>query len=205
MPGLGLIITLDGDGAQGDYRQDLEGIHIVLRRWCCVYDDFDGTIASNICQTSDKDHEKALKELQGIITGKRYLIVLDDVWNRDEAKWGKPMSCLKQGGKGSAVLTTTHDAEVAQIMKMGVAEAYTIEKLSPKHLMEIVQSRAFNLQKPNIEELDDIVDMIVDRFAGSPLAAKTLVSVLNTKTSLKEWKDISAKSITCLQMIAGSL
>jgi hypothetical protein len=72
--------------------------------------------------------------------------VLDDIWNWDADKWGKLKSCLKQGGKGSAVLTTTRDSKVAEIMAMGVIEAHNIEKLSGEHLREIVQSRAFSLQ-----------------------------------------------------------
>ncbi|CAN6373552.1 unnamed protein product [Urochloa humidicola] len=172
--------------------------HFELRRWCCVSEDFDvSTIASNICLSNYKDGEKALNDLKSMINGKRYLIVLDDVWNRDADMWGKLKTCLKMGGKGSAVLTTTRDAEVARIMKMGVAEGYNIEKLSPKHLKEIVQSRAFRVQKPNSDELDGIVDTIVDRCAGSPLAAKAFGSMLSTKTNLNEWKDISAKSNIC--------
>jgi len=148
-----------------------------------------------ICQTNvnDQDHEKALKDLESIISGKRYLIVLDDILNMDGAKWEKLMTCLKHGGKGSVVLATTRHAKMA--MKMGTTEAYNIEKLSPKHLKEIVLSRAFSLQKPNSDELDGIVDTIVDRCAGYPLAATTFGHLLSTKTSLEEWKAISDNDI----------
>uniref|UniRef100_K3ZNP6 Uncharacterized protein n=1 Tax=Setaria italica TaxID=4555 RepID=K3ZNP6_SETIT len=171
--------------------------HFELRRWCCVSDDFDvSIIASNICQTNEKG-EKSFQELHSIISGKRYLIVLDDVWNRDVDKWGKLKTCLKQGGKGSAVLTTTRDAEVAHIMIMCVAEAHNIENLSDEHLKEIVQSRAFSLQNPNIEEQDGILNGFVRRCVGSPLAAKAFGSMLSNKTSINEWKDLLAKSNIC--------
>nr|XP_034568444.1 disease resistance protein RGA2-like isoform X2 [Setaria viridis] len=172
--------------------------HFEFRRWYCVSDDFDvSTIASNICQTNEKCREKSLQELQSTISGKRYLIVLDDVWNRDVDKWGKLKACLKQGGKGSAVLTTTRDAEVARIMTMGVAEAHNIENLSDEHLKEIVQSRAFNLQNPNMEEQDGILSGFVRRCVGSPLAAKAFGSMLSNRTSITEWKDVLAKSDIC--------
>ncbi|RCV39596.1 hypothetical protein SETIT_8G236600v2 [Setaria italica] len=172
--------------------------HFELRRWCCVSDDFDvSTIASNICQTNEKYREKSLQELQSTISGKRYLIVLDDVWNRDADKWGKLKTCLKQGGKGSAVLTTTRDAEVARIMTMGVAQAHNIENLSDEHLKEIVQSRAFSLQNPNMEEQDGILSGFVRRCVGSPLAAKAFGSMLSNRTSVNEWKDVLAKSDIC--------
>ena len=120
--------------------------------------------------------------------------MLDDVWNRDADKWGKLKTCLKQGGKGSAVLTTTRDSKVAEIMTMGVVEAHNIEKLTDEYLSEIIQSRAFSLQNPNSDELEGIVGSIVGRCAGSPLAAKAFGSMMGTKTSTNEWKDILAKS-----------
>jgi hypothetical protein len=107
------------------------------------------------------------------------------------------MTCLKQGGKGSAVPTTTRDSKVAEIMTMGVNDAHKIEKLSDKHLREIVQSRAFSLQNPNSDELDRIFSTIVDQCAGSPLAAKAFGSMFSNKTSMNEWKHTLAKSNIC--------
>ncbi|KAG2549971.1 putative disease resistance protein RGA4 [Panicum virgatum] len=172
--------------------------HFELRRWCCVSDDFDvGNIANTICRNIEKDREKALQDLQKEISGKRYLIVLDDVWNRDADKWGKLKTCLKQGGTGSAVLTTTRDSEVARIMTMGVAQAYSLETLGEKYMKEIIQSRAFRLQMTSSDELDDIVNKIVHRCGGSPLAAKAFGSMLSTRTTMNQWKDILAKSNIC--------
>ncbi|KAK3119354.1 hypothetical protein QOZ80_9BG0718600 [Eleusine coracana subsp. coracana] len=172
--------------------------HFELRRWCCVSNDFDAAnIANNICQTNVNEYsgrEKALWDLQRLISGKRYLIVLDDVWDPNDDNWGKLKTCLNHGDKGSVVLTTTRNAKIAQRMAMGVAEAYNIERLSDEHLKEILESRAFSLQKPNHCELDEIVDKIVDKCVGCPLAAKALGSVLSTKTDMNDWKDILTKT-----------
>jgi len=200
-----MVLPVVGPGGMGKttfvqliYNDPAIRKHFELQRWCCVSDDFEvHTIASNICESSEKGREKTLRDLQSIISGKRYLIVLDDVWNRDADKWGKLKTCLKQGGKGSAVLTTTRDSKVAEIMAMGVDGAHYIEKLSEVHLREIVQSRAFSLQNPNSDELDHIFGRIVDRCAGSPLAAKVFGSMLSNKTSMNEWKHTLAKSDIC--------
>ncbi|KAL6845697.1 hypothetical protein ACP4OV_024520 [Aristida adscensionis] len=169
--------------------------HFGLRRWCCVSDDFDvGVIASNICESPGKDREKALQELKKEVNGKKYLIVLDDVWNRDADKWGKLKTCLKQGGKGSVVVITTRDEEVARVMTMGATRTYKLGKLGDKYQKEIIESKAFIFQKPDSNELDDIMHKIVERCDGSPLAGKAFGSMLSTKTTMQEWKDMLAKS-----------
>ncbi|CAN6162258.1 unnamed protein product [Urochloa humidicola] len=169
--------------------------HFNLLRWCCVSEDFDiVNIARDICQRHEENREKALQDLQKELSGKRYLIVLDDVWNQDAEKWGKLMTCLKQGEMGSAILTTTRDAEVARVMIMGAPGSYYLQKLGNRYMKEIIENRAFSVQKPNSDELDEIVDKIVDRCVGSPLAAKAFGSMMSSKTSIQEWKDILAKS-----------
>jgi len=64
-------------------------------------------------------------------------------------------------------------------------------------MKEIIQSRAFRLQTPSSDELDGIVDKIVHRCAGSPLAAKAFGSMLSTRPTVNEWMDILAKSNIC--------
>ncbi|CAM0878424.1 unnamed protein product [Alopecurus aequalis] len=166
-----------------------------LQRWCCVSDDFDvAKIGSSICQTSENNREKALQNLQTEVSGKRYLIVLDDVWNEDVDKWEKLKTCLKHGGKGSAILMTTRKANVAKIMKTCVDDSHNLGQLHKLFLKEIFENRAFCLRKPNAPELSDVVEKILDRCVGSPLAAKAFGSMLSNKTSMKDWKNILNRS-----------
>ncbi|EAZ15199.1 hypothetical protein OsJ_30618 [Oryza sativa Japonica Group] len=168
-----------------------------LRRWCCVSDVFDVvTIANSICMSTERDREKALQDLQKEVGGKKYLIVLDHVWNRDSDKWGKLKTCFKKGGMGSVVLTTTRNAEVARIMVIGEVPVHNLEKLGEAYLMEIIQSKAFSLSKKSDEHFE-VLRKIVQRCDGSPLAAQSFGSVLFNRTTLQEWKDILAKSNIC--------
>jgi hypothetical protein len=169
-----------------------------FQRWCCVSDDFDiAKIANSICQTNENDRDKTLQNLQKEVSGKRYLIVLDDVWNEDVDRWEKLKTCLKHGGKGSAILTTTRKAKVAEIMKMCIDDSHNLGELHKVFLKEIFENRAFCLQKPNTPELSDVVEKILDRCGGSPLAAKTFGSMLSNKTSMKEWTYVLTRSNTC--------
>ncbi|KAF2950123.1 hypothetical protein DAI22_01g141900 [Oryza sativa Japonica Group] len=168
-----------------------------LKRWVCVSDEFDlGEIASKITMTTnDKDCDKALQKLKQEVCGKRYLLVLDDVWNRDADKWAKLKTCLVQGGAGSAILTTTRLTEVARTM--GSVQAHNLTTLEKSFLREIIERRAFNLQKEKPSELVDMVDKFVDRCVGSPLAARALGSVLSNRTTPEEWSTLLRKSVIC--------
>ena len=133
----------------------------------------------------------------------RYLLVLDDVWNKDVDKWGKLKACLNQGGVGSAILTTTRDKEIAEFMGTVANNSswknkyHDVAILDIEFIHEIIETRAFGLQKTKPEELVKLVGPIAERCVGSPLAAKALGSVLCNKTTKEEWEDILHRSRIC--------
>ncbi|KAL6626205.1 hypothetical protein ACP70R_029931 [Stipagrostis hirtigluma subsp. patula] len=168
--------------------------HFQLLKWVCVSDEFDVRhLANKICGASENNLEKALQNLQEKLNGKRYLLVLDDVWNEDVSKWEKLKACLKHGGIGSVVLTTTRSKRIAQIM--GTAEMHDIAVLDNKFIKEIIDTRAFGSPESKAPELVKMVDDLVNRCLGSPLAAKALGSVLRSKSSVEEWNAVLSKSI----------
>jgi len=78
---------------------------------------------------------------------------------------------------------------------------HNLENLDDVHLKEILERRAFILQKPEFARLDDIVNEIVKRCAGSPLAAKAIGSMLRTKTSKEEWMVVSKKLVLWMLVV----
>ncbi|KAM3399373.1 hypothetical protein ACQJBY_004647 [Aegilops geniculata] len=178
--------------------------HFPLLLWVCVSDTFDvNSLAKSIVEASPNknvDPDKPpLDRLQKLVSGQRYLLVLDDVWdNKELRKWKRLKVCLQHGGMGSAVLTTTRDERVAEIMGADRA-AYNLNALEDHFIKKIIEARAFSLDKEKPAELVEIVDQIVDRCRGSPLAACALGSVLHTKTTVKEWKAIASRSSICTE------
>ncbi|WVZ48799.1 hypothetical protein U9M48_000206 [Paspalum notatum var. saurae] len=133
-----------------------------------------------------------------------YLLVLDDIWNEENFldKWEKLKACLKQGGTGSAILTTTRDKDIAQLMgTVDISQQtkyHVVSTLSKKFIEEIIETRAFGLHKSKEkDELLSLVGQIADKCVGSPLAAKALGSLLGNKTTKEEWEGILQRSNVC--------
>ncbi|CAL4956730.1 unnamed protein product [Urochloa decumbens] len=166
-----------------------------MHKWICVSDDFDVcSLANKICDSSDDNNlEKALQTLQGHLSGKRYLLVLDDVWNENINKWEKLKASLKHGGVGSAILTTTRNKGIAEFM--GTVKPHDIALLDQSFIKKIIESKAFSSEESKPAELVDLVDRVVERCVGSPLAANALGSVLRGKSSSEEWNAVLSKSI----------
>ncbi|XP_073359518.1 putative disease resistance protein RGA4 [Aegilops tauschii subsp. strangulata] len=175
--------------------------HFQLLLWVCVSDTFDvNSLAMSIVEASPNKNvdldKPPLDRLQKLVSGQRYLLVLDDVWdNKELHKWERLKVCL-HGGMGSAVLTTTRDKRVAEIMGAERA-AYNLNALEDHFIKEIIVDSAFSSENGKPPKLLNMVGEIVKRCSGSPLAATALDSVLRTKTSVEEWKAISSRSSIC--------
>nr|ADB07392.1 BPH14-1 [Oryza sativa Indica Group] len=179
--------------------------HFQLLLWVCVSDNFDvDLLAKSIVEAARKQkndnsgstNKSPLDELKEVVSGQRYLLVLDDVWNRDARKWEALKSYLQHGGSGSSVLTTTRDQEVAQVMAPA-QKPYDLKRLKESFIEEIIRTSAFSSQQERPPELLKMVGDIAKKCSGSPLAATALGSTLRTKTTKKEWEAILSRSTIC--------
>ncbi|XP_024020170.1 putative disease resistance protein RGA4 [Morus notabilis] len=124
------------------------------------------------------DMDKLQKRVREEIKGKRFMLVLDDVWNEDAEKWHKLDILLKGGASGSRVLITTRSEMVAKIT--GASRFHKLSGLDTENSLTLFQKTAFLKGKEPMVNLEvaKIGEDIVDKCKGVPLAIKTIGGLL---------------------------
>ncbi|XP_043693333.1 putative disease resistance protein RGA3 [Telopea speciosissima] len=130
------------------------------------------------------------------LSGKRYLLVLDDVWNENNpGKWESLRELLVGGAWGSMILVTTRSEKVASIMQPSKSLFYHLQGLNDNVCESLFNERAFGKENNeaaanNHPKLVKIGKDIVKKCGGVPLAAKALGSLLCHTRDEKEWLDV---------------
>ncbi|XP_047954413.1 disease resistance protein RGA2-like isoform X2 [Salvia hispanica] len=168
--------------------------HFDVRIWVCVSDNFEMKTLVKAMIESATGNEKATdlqhldateRRLWELLSNKRYLIVMDDVWNDHQDKWFELRDILSCGSAGSSVVVTTRQKKVADIMT--TLPCYCLEGLSDEHSWALLRQRAFGPVEEVSPELEIIGKQIVNKCAGVPLAATTLGGILRFKRKEEEW------------------
>ncbi|CAL9128651.1 unnamed protein product [Musa acuminata var. zebrina] len=176
--------------------------HFQLRMWVCVSENFDETkLTRETLESATREfyatttnmtliQEDLFEQLQG----KRFLLVLDDVWNEDPIKWYRYRNAIIGGERGSKILVTTRNENVGRIM--GGWPPYRLKQLSDDDCWELFRNYAFvgwnSSTHPNLEKIGK---MIVKNLKGLPLAAMAIGSLLFSKLEEEEWKSILRSEI----------
>ncbi|XP_058079877.1 putative disease resistance protein RGA3 [Magnolia sinica] len=169
--------------------------HKVL--WVCVSDDFNViNLTKEIIKAAggtsppDSQLDSLQKQLIQTLQGKLFLIVLDDVWNDDSDRWEKLMLSLQRGAPGSKILVTTRSEKVANTC-MPSAYMHELKGLSYDDSWLLFRTRAFAGRKvEDCRALEKIGREIVKNCKGVPLSLKVIGSVMRSKMTKQDWKDI---------------
>ncbi|XP_047339457.1 putative disease resistance protein RGA4 [Impatiens glandulifera] len=194
------IVGMGGLGkttlAQMVYNDHEVSKHFDLKFWVCVSDEFDiKVVIKSILEKKGANNETSLEDLQkkvrGELGGKRYLIVLDDIWNENEEAWAKLRSILDCGSNGAFILTTTRKPNVAEIMK--TIKSFELQSLSEDDCWLLIKERAFEDGKPKCKYGSNLINIskeIARKCKGVPLVAMTLGSQLRSCDGENEWRRI---------------
>jgi len=178
--------------------------HFERRIWVCVSEDFSlKRMTKAIIEAAsghaseDLDLEPLQRKLLDLLRRKRYMLVLDDVWDDGQENWERLRSVLDYGGKGASVLVTTRLPKVAAIM--GTTPSHDLSMLPDMDCWELFKQRAFGPTEAERSDLAVIGKEIVKKCRGVPLAAKTLGSLLRFKREEKEWRYVKESKLWNLQ------
>ncbi|CDP21274.1 unnamed protein product [Coffea canephora] len=137
--------------------------------------------------------------------GKKYFLVLDDVWDDNQALWEDFFNTLKglNPTNGSWCLVTTRPGPVAQcvsrVLRMMENESYRLGKLPDDHCWSIVKEKVVGgEEEPDV--LKAIKERVIERCDGLPLAASVIGGLLSLKRK-EEWHSILENRL--LRLSAG--
>ncbi|XP_056165804.1 putative disease resistance RPP13-like protein 1 [Syzygium oleosum] len=169
--------------------------------WACISDNFKvpditRSILQQIGSTlscKDEDFNWLQNKLNENLLGKKFLVVLDDIWNRNPKKWDEFLKPFRSGAEGSKIIVTTRDSHIAKITR---AKEYSLKKLSEDACMTLLAFHAFGVgnfnDRPNLEVLGR---KIAEKCKGLPLAATTLGGLLRCYVSPHEWEEVLESKI----------
>ncbi|XP_042474105.1 putative disease resistance protein At3g14460 [Zingiber officinale] len=138
--------------------------------------------------------ESLQKILHQHIAQKKFLLFLDDVWSDNKNIWHKFCALLKVGAHGSKIIVTTRDMKVSKMVSL--VEPILLHGLDEVAFRQLFNKCSFGTLDPeDYPELQDIGRNIADKLKGSPLAAKTLGSVLQSDLCQQHWDTIMKSDI----------
>ncbi|KAK2386104.1 putative disease resistance RPP13 protein [Trifolium repens] len=196
------IISIVGLGGMGKttlaklvYNDKKIQDHFELEAWVYVSESFDvvgltKTILKSFNSSADGEDLNLLQhQLQHLLSGKKYFLVLDDIWNGNAECWEQLLLPFNHhGSSGSKIIVTTREKEVADVLN---STLFDLEQLDKSDCWSLFVTYAFHgknvREYPNLELIGK---KIVDKCGGLPLAVKTLGQLLRRKFSEHEWRKI---------------
>uniref|UniRef100_A0A0E0R8L0 Uncharacterized protein n=1 Tax=Oryza rufipogon TaxID=4529 RepID=A0A0E0R8L0_ORYRU len=138
--------------------------------------------------TKDRNNFSELDKLGQEIRGKRFLLIVDDVWNERRDCWETfcmPLSAADQCN----ILVTTRSVAVARLVQ--TMPHFTMHHLSPHEISWKLFERTVAPHENIIQgNLVDIAKKIVQKCDRLPLAIKTLGSMLRYVCDERRWIDV---------------
>lgn len=207
------IVGMGGIGkttlAQLVYNDDRVQKEFDLKAWIYVSEEFDiCKITKNLlevitlCSCDVEDLNSIQRNLKMYIQKKKFLFVLDDVWDENYENWDKFRSPFKHGGaNGSKIIVTTRSRNVASIMQ--TFPPYNLTELANEDCWELFSNHAFGYghKDSNVHQQSvyKVGREIVRKCKGLPLALKTLAGLLRSKSDIQEWHKVLNSEIWDLQ------
>ncbi|KAL5802178.1 hypothetical protein ACOSQ4_030483 [Xanthoceras sorbifolium] len=174
------------------------------KAWVCISDDFDVTrismaILESItgCASELKNLDAIQNQLKEKLAGRKFLLVLDDVWSEDYSKWEILRSPFMVGAHGSRIIVTTRHERVALTMGRS-SNCHRLKLLSDSDCWSLFKKHALDNEVMGAQPSELIRQKVIEKCKGLALVAKTLGGLLRAEKREK-WLDILNSKLWELQ------
>ncbi|XP_031275456.1 putative disease resistance RPP13-like protein 1 [Pistacia vera] len=174
--------------------KELDHLKFEEKAWVSVSDDFDVMrISKSVLESIIRPPpnlnslNEVQDELKKQIRGRKFLLVLDDVWNETESLWETFKSPFKDSARGSKIIVTTRNERVAVTMRS--SETHKLKTLSDDECWNLFMKHAPSTGMDS-NALGKFRERVVKKCGGLPLAAKTLGGLLHYEPKVDAWENI---------------
>ncbi|XP_062174729.1 putative disease resistance RPP13-like protein 1 isoform X2 [Alnus glutinosa] len=171
------------------------------KAWACVSEAFDvDRVTKAILQSlthencDGKDRNWLQVKLKERLNGKKFLVVLDDLWNENYQDWTILLAPFLAGAPGSKIIITTRNEKVS--LMTSTIQPHRLQVLSKDDCLSLFTQHALGASDFSADRtLQDIGEKIVEKCQGLPLAAKTLGGLLRITRDRAEWEEVLKSKI----------
>ncbi|KAK8619045.1 hypothetical protein V6N13_133014 [Hibiscus sabdariffa] len=171
--------------------------------WVCVAENFDvrrilvemlESLTEKPCEIKNEDI--VLREIQKVLKGKSFLLVLDDVWDANIKNWEDLKGSLQgiNESKQSWILVTSRSGNVALVRETPPDHRHHLKAVVDEECWSIIKERAFGNSALS-PELEAIGREIARRCGGVPLVATVIGATMYNNRDRDEWLSLKNSSL----------
>ncbi|KAL0291093.1 UNVERIFIED_CONTAM: putative late blight resistance proteinR1A-10 [Sesamum radiatum] len=192
------IVGMGGIGkttlAQNAFNHPYIANHFDERIWCTISQKYNvqeilqGLLNDGKVQENNETLAKLGERLHKKLFGRRYLIVMDDMWNIKA--WDELSLFFPNNGNRSRVMMTTRMSEV--VVSLGCHDPYLMSLLNEEESWNLFCEKAFGQKECSYPELEEIGKEITKACRGLPLGIVAIAGLLaNSNMQQQYWESIA--------------
>ncbi|KAK8511432.1 hypothetical protein V6N12_038036 [Hibiscus sabdariffa] len=171
--------------------------------WVCVAENFDvrrilvemlESLTGKPCEIKNEDI--VLREIQKVLKGKSFLLVLDDMWDANIKNWEELKGSLQgiNESKQNWILVTSRSENVALVRETPPDHRHHLKAVVDEECWSIIKERAFGNSALS-QELEAIGREIARRCGGVPLVATVIGATMYNNRDRDEWLSLKNSSL----------